>query len=437
MTRAFHVLLALAALLCAAAKADGVRVVRDADELRAAVTDASRGTTISLLAGDYALDRPLQVPDGVTLEGAGIMEMRDGHAAGFRSGPVSLLRAAAKFDGSLLTMGDGVTLRGLSILDQVPDRGAPLRSGNVVAVLSRAPRDTLSARIEDCEIVGEAAMGVTPAGPTGHGIVVLTRGPTLGQPGQPHRGAKLSLTVLRSVIRMRGLSLFIVNFASDARIDVNLSASLLTAIVATGGVSRPELVTGSSVVLHSRGNLYRPAPGDVPDFAWMVFGGSSPHLMSPDIPGARDNLLALYSTGDRIEGFRIGVLAAGARRRVEGSGPLQDNRAELELSNLTIVVPDEDAIGVSLHGTLSGTGIDVEPPFPAGERNLLLARMTSVRFDGVPGRNRYSATFGDTAEDPTAATNRLVIEGTSAGFAIANPGFEPPVGDYFERATDR
>ena len=63
--------------------------------------------------------------------------------------------------------------------------------------------------------------------------------------------------------------------------------------------------------------------------------------------------------------------------------------------------------------------------------------MTSVRFDGVPGRNRYSATFGDTAEDPTAATNRLVIEGTSAGFAIANPGFEPPVGDYFERATDR
>lgn len=437
MTRAFHVLLALAALLPTLAEADGVRSVRDAVELRAAMAEAPRGSTIMLLAGDYALDRPLQVPDGVTLVGVGVMELRDGRAAGFRAGPVSLLRAAAKFDGSLLTLGDGVTLRGLSILDQVPERGAPMRSGNVVAVVSRTAHDRLSARIEDCEIVGGAESGVSPGGPTGHGIVVLTLSPALGQPGQAHEQTQLSLSVSRSVISMRGLSLFILNFARDSRIEAEISASQLTAIVATGGASRPQLVTGSSVALRSSGNLYRPSPGEVPDFAWMVFGGSSPHLQAPQIPGARGNLLTLSSSEDRIEGFRIGVLAAGARRRVEGSGTLQDNRAQLELRDLTIAAPDASAIGVSLHGALSGTGMDDGAAFPTGERNVLEVRMSSVRFDGTPGRNRYSATFGDAPDDPTADSNRLVIEGTAAAFAIANPGFAPPPPGSFGELDER
>ena len=437
MTRSSRFLLVLTALLWTVAKADGVREVRDADELRAAVADASHGSTIRLLAGDYALDRPLQVPDGVTLEGVGVMELRDGRAAGFRAGPVSLLRAATKFDGNILTLGDGVTLRGLSILDQVPERGAPMRSGNVVAVVSRTAHDRLAARIEDCEIVGGAASGVSPGGPTGHGIVVLTLSPALGQPGQAHEQAQLSLKVSRSVISMRGLSLFILNFARDSRIEADISASQLTAIVATGGASRPQLVTGSSVALRSSGNLYRPSPGEVPDFAWMVFGGSSPHLNAPDIPGARDNLLTMASTGDRIEGFRVGILAAGARRRIEGSGPLQDNRAELELRDLTIVAPDASAVGVSLHGALSGTGMDDGAEFPTGERNVLEVRMSSVRFDGTPGRNRYSATFGDAPDDPTASTNRLVMEGTAAGFAIANPGFAPPPPGSFGELDER
>lgn len=432
MRIALRVLLAGAALLSQGVAADETRVVRDVAELRAALAGVTAGSTVRLLASDYAIDQPIVVPDGVTLEGVGRMEIRDGSAAGFGTVPASVLRAAAAFDGDVVTLGDGSALRSLAIVDQVPERGAPMRAGNVVSVVSRAERDRLSARIDDCEIVTGAASGVTPRGPIGHAIVVLTRSPTLGQQGSPHLGARVNLHVSRSVIRAQGLALFAVNFASAGRIDIALSGNLVSgAVVATGGVSRPARVTDARTELHSTGNRYRLSPGGDDDFGWMVFGGSSPHLNAPEIPGPERNTLVVTSTGDRIEGFRIGILAAGARRRIEASGPLSDNRADLELRDLTIAVPDASATGVALHGAVSGTGLAAGPAFPAGEHNELHLQMQSVRYEGTPGQNRYSANFSGDPVDPAAATNRLVVDGTADQFATENPGFAaPPPGDF-------
>ena len=419
---------------------DGTRTVRNVAELRAALDGGVAATTVRLLAGDYPLDRPLVVPDGVLLEGIGTMAVRDGRAAGFDAGPVTVIRAARSFDGDLVTLGNDARVRSLLLLDQTPSRGAALRQGNVVALVSRSAGDRLSARIEDCEIVSGGAMGVTTRGPVGHGIVVLTRSPSLGESGQPHVGSTVSLHLSRSRVQARGASLFVVNFASRSEIEVTLEGNLMAGpIVASGGASRPQLVSGSRVHLHSSGNLYQHSDEGEDSFGWMLYGGSTPHLPSLATPGPRDNELSMQSNGDRIEGFRIGVLAGGARRRYEIAGPPIDNRARLDLVDLSISTHGDRPLGVALHGAIAGEG-DVAiagPGFPAGEGNVLWARMRSMRVDEPQVGNRYSATFGDPRMDPAAGTNRLVLAGTAEDFARDNPGFPPPPPDAFDDVDTR
>lgn len=412
------------------------RTVRNTAELLTALDDVHAPATVRLLAGDYPVLQPLLVPDGVVIEGAGTMATRDGRAEGFADGPTSVIRAAASFEGDLVTLGNGSALRGLLILDQMPDRGAPLRLGNAVAVVSRSAQDRMSARIEHCEVVTGGSSGVSPRGPVGHAVVVLTRSPALGTAGDPHSGASVALQVEDSVVRAQDVAFFVLNFTADSEIDVVLSRNLVSAaLIAAAGTSRPQLVSGSRVRVRSIGNRFHPSPGGMAEFGWMLFGGSSPHLQAPDTPGPRNNVLRMESSGDRIEGFRIGILAAGARRRIEGSGPLYDNRAELDLSDLAIAAPDRDALGVALHGAISGTGLVDDPGFPAGERNQLTVRMTSVRFEGPPGLNRYSANFGDSSDDASAGTNRLVIAGSVDRFRIENPGLPSPPAHDFESAA--
>lgn len=433
------ILVALTAATAAAEPAArGARTVHNVAELRAALDGSVAPTTISLLAGDYPLDRPLVVPDGVLLEGVGTMAERDGRVAGFGANPVSVIRAAASFDGDLVTLGNDAGLRSLLLLDQTPSRGAALRQGNVVALVSRSAGDRLSARIEDCEIVSGGAMGVTTRGPVGHGIVVLTRSPSLGETGQPHVGSTVSLHLSRSRVQARGASLFVVNFASRSEIEVTLEGNLMAGpIVASGGASRPQLVSGSRVRLHSSGNLYQHSDEGEDSFGWMLYGGSTPHLPSLATPGPRDNELSMQSNGDRIEGFRIGVLAAGARRRYESAGPPVANRANLDLMDLSIHPQGDRPLGVALHGALSGEGYVAGPEFPSGEHNVLRVRMRSVRVDGPPVDNRYSDELRDGPTDDTADANRLVFAGTAADFARENPGFPPPPAELFGDGTNR
>ena len=71
-----------------------------------------------------------------------------------------------------------------------------------------------------------------------------------------------------------------------------------------GGVGRPDAVTGASVIIQSRRNLYRsdsPVPTAI---GWTLFGGAdapSPIFVSQ---ASTFNSLQIHSIDDTIDGFR-------------------------------------------------------------------------------------------------------------------------------------
>jgi hypothetical protein len=90
------------------------------------------------------------------------------------------ITAGSGFKGNLLTLGYGskvkkLVLQGASQVG-LDDFG---RGGNVVAVASRGQQESLSATIEECELINKLASGGGPEtdGPTGGAILVYTRNP--------------------------------------------------------------------------------------------------------------------------------------------------------------------------------------------------------------------------------------------------------------------
>ncbi|HLF30932.1 MAG TPA: hypothetical protein VI566_07880, partial [Xanthomonadales bacterium] len=300
--------------LCASEQSDSgdVVLVSTAAELVAALEPQSAVLHIRVRRGDYAVDRPLTVPDGAILEGEGIMRVDNGLPVGFEPGTMTTIRVTAGFEGDLLTLGNGVVLRGLRLEDLKTKPGSePQRSGNVIVVGSRAAGDTVSAQIADCEIVSPNQPGVGTEGPTGHALVVLTRNPGRHQTPPPHVGATINARLERSVVRANGSALFAINFAADGALTIALDGNRLEGILsAAGGASRPDEVSGASVTVESRDNLYALRPGGQDAFGWRVIGGSSSHLADLGAPGANHNLVRIKSVNDRIEGFKIGILAA-------------------------------------------------------------------------------------------------------------------------------
>src|SRR5262249_32262803 len=153
---------------------------------------------IVVRAGEYALGQALTVPDRAKLVGEGVMTFdASGLPAGFEASGRTHLQATTALAGDLLTLGDGATLRGLAIED-VEGRAV---AGNPVAVVSRSAGDYVSARVEECEIINPNPAGVAPQGPTGRGLVVVTRNPNLGFDPPPHEGAVLSVEMTDSIVR--------------------------------------------------------------------------------------------------------------------------------------------------------------------------------------------------------------------------------------------
>jgi hypothetical protein len=413
--------------------------VSNADELMAALDPWNVNRHIHVLHGDYAITRPLVVPDGTLLEGDGVMQVIDGLPAGFEAGTETTLRVTSGFAGDLLTLGNGVVVRNLKFVDLATDSGAaPQRSGNVIVVGSRKPGDSVAAEIRNCEIVNPQPTGVAFDGPTGHGLLILTRNPARQNGPPPHDGATVALRMVRSIVRATGNggAVFAINFAARGKVSVRFENNRVEGPVSiAGGASRPELVTKASAVLESSRNLYARNTTGLDRFGWRVIGGSSAHIPGLMSPGARSNLSRVHSSGDRIEGFKVGILAAGGRRWLDASGPISNNRVELELDGTQIRTEGDGAADFALQGALSEDARVVGRAFPAGDRNVLRVRMRGVTGSSAVRANQYANAFGPSDEADRGIDNRLEIAGTAADFARDNSNISAaPPANFFMQA---
>lgn len=418
----------------APAAAEQPLVVESSPQLVAALQPANAGRHIRILRGDYAVDRSLVVPDGATLEGEGVMVIApDGLPSGFEAGTETTLRAAGGFNGHLLTLGHGSAIRGLRLLDLANSAALPpLRSGNVVLAGSRAPGDTIAASIIECEIVSPNRGGFTDDGPIGHGIVAVTLNPALGALPAAHENARVSVSVRRTIVRANtGAAVFANNFAARGTVTLRLEDNRFEGyLAASGGVSRPDGVTGSVTSIESQRNLY--TRGGFDRHGWLLVGGStSPHFLEASVAGASRNQLRLDSTDDRIEGFRYGIQAAAARRLSVQSAALSDNYVELRLQGTQIVTPGEEAADFVLQATLSETGQAGGPgEFPAGDRNVLRLQMSGVTGSGQR-RNVFAHVVGPLQTANHGTGNRLEVAGDEATFLQSNRTIEPPPGPQY------
>ena len=200
-------------------------------------------------------------------------------------------------------------------------------------------------------------------------------------------------------------------------------------LVAAGGVSRPDAVTGSITSVESRRNLYTRAGFD--RHGWLLLGGStSPHFLEAAIPAASSNRLHVESVDDRIEGFHYGIQAAAARRLSAQGAPLDDNHVDLRLQGTRIVTPAEDAADLVLQATLSETGQAGGPgEFPAGDRNVLRLEMAGVTGSG-PRRNVFADVVGPVQPANFGTGNRLQVVGGPDAFRQSNSSIEPQPGTH-------
>ena len=409
-------------------------LVRTSGQLVEALTPGNAGRRILVARGEYRIDRPLQVPDGATLEGEGVMSFgADGLPAGFEPGTETVLRVTAGFHGQVLTLGHRSELRGLRVLDLANPPSQPsLRQGNVVYVVSRAPGDVIAASVVECELVNPNLVGFSDAGPHGHGVVALTLNPNLGAPPAAHEGARVSVRVQRSVVRTHtGAVVFANNFAARGAVTVALEGNRFEGYLTVGaGVSRPDAVTDSLTRIESRGNRYLRSGRD--RYGWLLLGGStSPHFLEAGIPGAARTELLVDSTDDRIEGFRQGIQAAAARRIGGQSSLLVDNRVELRLRGTRIRSDGEGAADLVLQGAMSEVA-QAEGPgeFPAGNRNVLRVVMEDVSGSGER-RNVYADVVGPTRLENQGVGNRLEVTGDATSFDRSNGGIDPPPNAQF------
>jgi hypothetical protein len=408
----------------------GTVVVTTSAELLAALTAENAGRRILVRAGAYAITQPLIVPDGAMLEGEGVMQFDGaGLPVGFATGTRTTLTMTANVPGDMLTLGDGVTIRGLEIAD-LPGRAG----GNVVAVVSREAGDRVSTAIIESEIVNPNAA----LGQAGNGLLILTRNLNLGADPAPHAGAVLTVSMVRSLIRSPagGGGLFAFNNAAGGRVSVTLAGNVVGGgINANGGVSLPDAVHDAETRIESRRNLYRDESSDpcaVARSGWNLTGGSGPPFPL-SVPETARNTLRMHSSDDRIERFRIGILATGARRffPLPTAGPSTDNSVDLSLLGATISTPScagAPAVDFRLAGALV-TNASVAP----GDGNTLRAVIRGVT-GSAPRANAYADVLGPAGPQPAqlhGIANKLAINGNQQSFMQTNAGIDPLPGAEF------
>jgi hypothetical protein len=401
--------------------------ISDAASLQNAVAHAHAGQTIHLRPGTYQIGATLAVPDGVTLIGSGVMQGGT-PPTGFKQHTETKIVVLASLKGDVVTLGDNASLEKLTVEDVAG------RSGNAVSVRSRDPIDSVMATIIECQIVNPNKPAGDESGPTGGGIVVMTR--NLGGPAapKPDTGARVKLSMSRSIVRSaKGApALFAINSASAGRLDIYLTENRFEGrLDVVGGIPRGDEVTGAEIAIHSADNLYQPL---VPfPNAWSIVGGSSPPPFFPSGPGASSNHVRVDSSGDQIKNTVLGILAFGSRRFGTQFGPNFDNRVLLNVQALALsTITADGSADFLLAGAASvAMGPDFPPEFPPGDRNVVSLLLQHSSGSG-PRENGYADVSGPRLPWNLSIGNRLELLGTAMEFANSNSQIDPaPPVEFF------
>lgn len=432
----------------------GNAVIGSSADLVAALVPVNAGRRIRLRAGTYDIDRPLSVPDGMTIEGAGVMRFdANGLPAGFDDSTRTTIRMTTAIGGDMLSLGHGVTLRRIEIADLAG------RNGNVVAVLSRRPHDTVAVTMDETVILNPNPLSIGASGPLGRALFIMTRNPNLGADPPPDSASAITVRMVRSMVRAPagGGGFFAYNFAANSTITLDIARSVIGGSnEANGGVSRPDEVHDSRVRLQSEGNLYRNDWGEPcasPVRGWNFTGGSTAPVPIQGSVVARRNELLVRSVDDRLAGFTTAIMATGSRRFFPDpiSAAPVNNRIVLQLSGTRIETPAcESVVGATDDGiatgrrepvrdfTLMGAWV-LDAAIAAGSGNTVLAELKGVATRRLRA-NQYldvGTPTGSVAAQFAGTGNRLEIAGDSAQFARENRGIDPPPAARFFNAARR
>ncbi len=409
-------LLALTLLGAAAPMRPDTIVVTTTAELEAALAPANEGKRILVRAGEYDLGQALTVPDDVTLVGEGEMNFdQAGLPAGIEPSGRTVLRSTSALVGDILTLGDGAKLRGLVIEDVVG------RAGNLVVVSSRDAGDFVSAELVECEIINPNPSAIVPGGSIGRALKVITLNPNLDQDPPPHEGAVVEVTMKRSIIRSpgAGIGVFAINFASHAEISLDLQRNVIGGgLNSSGGVSLPDAVTGASLSIQSRRNLYRSDSAVATPTGWSLIGGTTAPVPGLVSGASTFNTLQIDSRNDSIDGFATGILAMGGLRTGPLPEPSSSNLVDMDLHGLNVQTTTADLVLFGANSFVPG----VSP----GDGNTVSLLLKKSAGSG-PRANVYSNSSMDLGVD-----NRLEVVGSEKAFVRSNDDFDPiPPADFF------
>jgi hypothetical protein len=392
-------------------------IVTTAIELKEALVETHAGRRIVVRAGTYAVDVPLTVPEGAALEGEGEM-LGPGLPAGFAPESRTRIVALPVIQGDLLTLRNNASIRGL-VIEDIPRPVDGARLGNTIAVVSTGKHSSTSASIVECEVVNpNPTRPAGPEGPNGGAIAALTLNIGFDQPPDPHEGALVKVVIRRSIVRAAGRALFAMNFATDAKVEVELTKNVVAGTIdAIGGISRPDAVIRAQTTIVTQGNLYLPT---LPT-GWIIVGGSSPPFRNPPPAATSSNEVDVDSRDDRIEGFGTAIEAYAGRRLNDVAGLSSDNQATLKLRGLTIQTTDPKAADFRLIAAAS-----FPPSFSPGDRNTLSVDIRhSIGSD--PPENDYKHALPENF----GQGNRLKFKGTPAAFAASTTGIPTPAPTFF------
>ena len=400
-------------------KAERSIVVTTSAELIAALTANPGELTIYVQRGTYQLSSAIQVPDGTSLIGEGTMEYDESDLpTGFVPESRTVIAALPGVTGNFVTLGDGASLQGLVIQDVVR---ASVTGGSVVAVSSRKPSDSVSAKVAECEIINpNSLVGPGLNGPVGRGLLVQTRNRLSAGGAASHEQSLVSVHLTHSIIRSPGLgdAIFAINFASGSHIELHLRRNVVGKLGANGGISRPDSTVGATVLIQSTGNLYRadnPAPTAI---GWQLQGGGDAPMLAPLIAEETlNNRLSIHSVDDRIEGFGRAISVAGGVRMSALAGAVSSNALDLILEGTHLASTVQDvAFNAARSAVLT---------MPVGDGNELHVTMRNVIGSG-PRANVYSD-----ATPNLGVGNRLIITGNLNAFSHTNEAISPMPGAQF------